>query len=112
MNQDFKKAYISGNAYMWGRLKGDGFISGISNTIKHGSQFNKYRDDPGFKEFFNASTTPEKVAVVEKYFGEEVAFTFGDYEMEDWDEHFRRHNAVLPDAYNTLDSFGHGTTRG
>ena len=110
MNQEFIKAYKSGNAYMWGRLKGDsGLFSGISAIAKHGNQFNKYEDDPGFREFVDATTTPEKLAVVEKYFGDKVAFEFGDYEMADWDEHFKRQNAVFPDQ---KDSFGYGTTSG
>ena len=110
MNQEFIKSYKKGNAYMWGRLKGDsGLFSGIIDIAKHGNQFNKYEDDPGFREFVDATTTPEKLAVVEKYFGDKVAFEFGDYEMADWDEHFKRHNAVFPDQ---KDSFGFGTTSG
>lgn len=106
---DFLKTYIRGNAYLWGRLKGEGGLSGLGSIVKHGSQFNKYEDDPGFREFVNAKTTPEKVAVIEKYFKDKVSFEFGDYEMEDWDEHFKRHNAVFPQQEQ--DSFGFGIER-
>ena len=93
---DFLKAYARGNAYLWGRFKGEGLVKGLGAIFKHGNQFKKFENDPGFREFVEAKTTPEKVAVIEKYFGDKIAFEFGDYEMEDWDEHFRRQNAVMP----------------
>ena len=97
VGDEFWKKYARGNAYMWGKLKGEGgLFKGLGAIVKHGNQFKKYQDDPGFKEFVSAKTTKEKLAVIKEYFGEDLGFEFSDYSMEDWDEHFRRQNAVIP----------------
>ena len=94
--EEFWKNYKRGNAYMWGRLKGEsGLLSGIKDIWKHGNQFNKYEKDKGFKEFVGASTTENKLKVINKHFGNKIPFEFGDYTIEEWDEHFKRQNAVL-----------------
>ena len=90
--EEFWKNYKRGNAYMWGRLKGEsGLLSGIKDIWKHGNQFNKYEKDKGFKEFVGASTTENKLKV--NFFG--TGLCVGDYTIEEWDEHFKRQNAVL-----------------
>ena len=103
-------SYGKGNAWVWGKIKGEDDLMGIGKRVfDMQGDVDRYSEDPGFKEFVNATTTQEKLEVLKKYFpeGPKSVSLFG-YNPEgsdtwDWDgsassfdELFKRHNAVIP----------------